>query len=342
MSADRKAWAREALAGVENVTLPSFDRQLRTLHEAGIRWDVRQAVAHGFRSTVCGMDAGLTPEEARRFVEIAVEEAAGRIAVGVAAPSDSFAQAEELLGHAERAGATHALLSFPSSFRPGSQDDVRDAFARVAGATGLAIVLPVVDTAGTVALHPSQIPLGAYEELAELPNVVGLHVRVFDSATLFEAFRRFGDRLVVGVGRPELLGAFSTMHRRFGAQWLAAAPWELWQSPDQRLVVEIHELVMARRADEARERYWRVAPAVGIAFGAGLLHAELAGMAHLPLAKFISWSVGGNGGLTRDPAMRLKDHEIGARMGMLGALGIPPDPDVAGFYAGRATVGAAA
>lgn len=51
MSAKRselKQWAKENMKGVENLTLPSFTRDLSELDEEGIRWDVRKSIEHGF------------------------------------------------------------------------------------------------------------------------------------------------------------------------------------------------------------------------------------------------------------------------------------------------------
>ena len=57
---ERKEWAKEVLRGVENVTMPSFTPDFRDLDEAGIRWDVDRAVEHGFASTMCAVETGLT------------------------------------------------------------------------------------------------------------------------------------------------------------------------------------------------------------------------------------------------------------------------------------------
>ena len=337
MSTDRKGWAREHLRGVENITLPSFDAEFRALDEAGIRFDVRTAIEHGFSSTLCACDAGLSPREMRQLVEVAVDEAAGRLHVGVWAPTDSVAVAAEVVAHARSVGASHALVTLPLTVVATDQDAVHGALGEICAASDLPVVLDVQDGIDLHALHASNIPLDAYDRLAELPNVVGLRIATPDPAPLYEAFRRYGDRLVVGLGSPALVGAFDYVHRLFGAQWLAAAHWELWQSPQRRYVVDIVDAVMDGRNDEARGLYWRVAPALGVAMGAGLVHPEVAGMAHWPLAKYVSWSVGGNGGLTRDPAMRLKDHQVRARQTMLQILGIDGGEPLSAFLTGRAS-----
>jgi len=76
-----KKWAKEHMVGVENCLFPSFSPDLSKLDEDGIRWDVQQSIRHGFFSTLCAAESGLTFEEARRFVEIVTDEARGKIFV---------------------------------------------------------------------------------------------------------------------------------------------------------------------------------------------------------------------------------------------------------------------
>src|SRR5512143_1810262 len=82
--ADRKEWARKRFVGAESSLLPSFTPDLSQLDEAGIRYDVRQSIKHGFFSVFCA-GVGLTPEEKRRFTEIAVDEAGSDILVSTGA-----------------------------------------------------------------------------------------------------------------------------------------------------------------------------------------------------------------------------------------------------------------
>ncbi len=71
---DRKKWAREHLRGIENCTFPSFAPILSDLDEEGIRLDIRQAIAHGFVSTLCTCEAGLTLDEASRDTKLTTEQ----------------------------------------------------------------------------------------------------------------------------------------------------------------------------------------------------------------------------------------------------------------------------
>lgn len=332
---ERKEWAREALRGVENAIMPSFSPDLAALDEEGIRWDVRQAIAHGFFSTMCACETGLTLDEQKRFVEIVCDEARGRILVSFTLLQDSFADSLELLAHAEAAGASHALLGYPPSFRPASPTEIVAATRRLAESTSLGLVMYASDKFDFVRFHPSQVPFEAYGRIADLPNVVSLKVGFGDPAMTFEAFERFGDRVLVNVGTPWLLGLFPLLQRRYGAQWFGGGAWEMWQSPQKPYVVEYHRHVLRGETAQARAIYWTLARANLVAMGGNIARGGDIGMYHWPLGKYVSWSVGGNGGRMREPAMRLSPGLMQQRKAALRALGIEPREPDEEFWVGR-------
>ncbi len=332
---ERKAWAREALRGIENVTMPSFTPDFADLDEEGIRWDVRQAKAHGFTSTMCAVETGLTTDEAKRFISVVCDEAAGEIGVSFTLLNDSFEQSVELLRHAETAGASHALLGYPQTFRPRDEQEIFDATAGLAEATNLGLVMYASDKFDFGRFHPSQVPFDAYDRIADIPNVVAMKVGFMDPAMTFEALRRFGERVQVNVGTPWLMGLFPLLHREYGVQWFGGGAWEFWQSPEKPYVVEYFDLVTSGRVEEAMQLYFRLAPATAAAMQGSLGRGGDVGMYHWPMGKYISWSVGGNGGLTRDPAMRLSPMFMQMRKQGLRMIGIEPREPDDEFYAGR-------
>jgi len=336
---ERKEWAKEALRGVENVTMPSFTADFADLDEAGIRWDVDKAVEHGFCSTMCAVETGLSTDEAKRFLEIVADQAAGRIHVSFTLLNDSFEQSVELLEHAERVGCSHALLGYPATFRPSGPDDVYEATASLAEASNLGLVMYATDKFDFVRFHPSHIPFEAYDRIADLPTVVGMKVGFADPAVTFESLRRYGDRVLVNVGTPWLMGLFPLLWREYGAQWFGGGSWEFWQSPEKPNVVEYHRLVTEGRYDEAMKLYFSLAPATGMAMREGIGRGGDIGMYHWPMGKYISWSVGGNGGLTREPAMRLTPMQMDMRKNALRAIGIEPRQPDEEFFVGRVNFG---
>lgn len=333
---ERKAWAREALRGVENCTMPSFTADFSELDEDGIRWDVQQAKAHGFVSTMCTCEAGLTLVENKRFLQIVADEAGDDLLVSFTLLQDSFEDSLELLAHAEKVGCSHALLGYPQTFRPQSPDDVYDATAALSEATNLGLVMYATDKFDFIRFHPSHVPFDAYDRIADLPNVVAMKVGRVDPAMTFEALRRFNDRVLVNVGTPWLMGLYPLLHREYGVQWFGGGAWEFWQSPEKPYVVEFHDLVMQGRYDEAMKLYFRLAPATGLAMRESIGRGGDIGMYNWPMGKYVSWTVGGNGGLTREPAMRLAPQAMQMRKLALRSIGIEPPASDDEFYVGRA------
>jgi 4-hydroxy-tetrahydrodipicolinate synthase len=331
----RKEWARDALRGLENALMPSFTPDLADLCEEGIRWDVRQAIAHGFFSTMCVIEAGLTLAEQKRFVEIVCDEARGRILVSTTLLHDSFEDSLELLAHLERCGGSHALLGYPPSFRPETPDEIVAATARIAGSTNLGLVMYASDKFDFVRFHPSQVPFEAYDRIADLPNVVSLKVGFGDAAMTVECFERFGDRVLVNVGTPWLMGFFPLLHRKYGAQWFGGGAWEMWNAPERPYLVEYYRHVVRGETDAARRIYWTLARANAAAMGGNIARGGDIGMYHWPMGKYVSWSVGGNGGAMREPAMRLPPFMMQGRKAALRAMGIEPREPDEEFWVGR-------
>ncbi|HEY0746538.1 MAG TPA: dihydrodipicolinate synthase family protein [Steroidobacteraceae bacterium] len=338
---ERKQWARSALKGLENALMPSFDLDTWQLDEEGIRWDVRQAIAHGFFSTMCALETGLTLEEQKRFVEIACDEARGKLLVSFTLLQDSVEDSLELLAHAERVGASHALLGYPPSFRPETPADIVAVTRRIAEATNLGLVMYASDKFDFARFHPSQIPFEAYDEIASLPNVVSLKVGFGDPATAFEAFERYGRHVLVNVGTPWLMGLFPLLHRRYGAQWFGGGAWEMWQSPERPYMIEFYDAVIRGDITGARSIYWTLARANAIAMGGNIARGGDIGMYHWPMGKYVSWSVGGNGGAMREPSMKLPIGLMMQRKAALRAIGIEPREPDAEFWAGRVRFGRA-
>jgi 4-hydroxy-tetrahydrodipicolinate synthase len=332
---ERKQWAREALVGLENALMPSFTPDLRDLDEEGIRWDVRQAKAHGFFSTMCAVETGLSTDEAKRFIAIVCDEAGSDLCVSFTLLNDSFEQSLALLEHAEQAGCSHALLGYPATFRPANAAEIYDKTAMLSEATTLGLVMYVSDKFDFGRFHPSQIPFEAYDRIAELPNIVSLKVGFGNPATAFEAFERYGEKVLVNVGTPMLMGLFPMLREQYGAQWFGGGAWEMWQSPEKPYLVEYHEAVMAGRYEESMRIYWQIAPATQIMMGS-IASGGDSGMYHWPFGKYVSWSVGGNGGAMREPAQRLSPMMMQSRKRALQAIGIEPPRDDEQFWIGRA------
>jgi 4-hydroxy-tetrahydrodipicolinate synthase len=329
--ADRKARARERWRGLENLLVPSFDADLRRLDEEGVRLDVRQSVAQGLFSTCCALDAGLAADEKRRLVELAVDEAAGRIAVSIAPGAAPVDEVLALVRHAEAVGASHVHLAYPQDFAPRSADELVDYVRRVADASALSVCLTATDRTAFHALHPSGVPLAAFERLAEHDAVVALQLGSQDSGLILEACERLGGRLLVGSPH---LGWLPMLAAEFGVQW--SGPWnvEAVQSPARPLATEMLSHLAAGDLAAAMRCYWAMAPAFGAWSRAAQSFAHT-GAQHWPLLKYQQWLGGGNGGMTRQPVMRLFQRDMQAIRAGLAAAGVECGDADAEFFRGR-------
>jgi len=332
--ADRKAWAREHFNGIENVLMPSFNADLTELDDDGIRLDVRQSKAHGFFSSLCSVETGLTPEEKIRFIQIACDEAGDDYGISISLAGDTLEGDLALLVAAEKAGATHGLLSFPQAFIPKTQDDIYEYGRALADSTNMGIYLFVSDKFGFNRFHPSGVPFDAYERLADLPNVVAMKVGGMDAGMIYECFERFSDRLLVTSVN---IGMIPLLRKSYDVRWTGAWTAEALQSPQHPHAVNMMKALLAGHVDEAMAIYWRMGPALGsmMRIMAPLMPT---GAYHWPLLKYQQWLSGGNGGLTRQPAMRVFQRDLMVIRGGLQAVGVQcPDPDE-DFFLGRSVL----
>jgi len=328
---DMKDWAREKLKGVENQLMPSFKPDMVELDEAGIRLDVRKTKEHGFVSTLCTCEAGLTFEEAKRFVEIVADEDGDDLKVSTTILFDTFEQNFEMLKHAQEVGADSALLGFPLRWAPESEEEVYEKGREmIESAPDLAIVLYETHKFNFERFHASGFPLGLFKRWAELPNAVAL--KVADPRLMGPIHRECGDRILLACPVEGFLPSFV---EAYGMQWIGAGPYEVYQTPGQPILVDYFNALMDGRYDEGMEGYWRLTP-IREAFMAHMMPQLVLGTYHWPEHKYYQWLSGGNGGFTRQPAMQLSAHgreEIKAARAMAGIK--PPEEDEASYFVGR-------
>jgi 4-hydroxy-tetrahydrodipicolinate synthase len=292
---EHKEWAREQYAGIENLLLPSFSPDFAGLDEAGIRHDVRQSIRQGFFATMCARFNG-TFEEYKRVVEIACDEAGGRIQVGVNAGRPTVAESVELLAHGKRVGCSHAFVAVRA--KVASEDELYTAYRTIIERSQLPVVLYAFRSPGALHLHPSGMPIHVYSRLADLPNVVAVKLtQTLDAVAVLQLCELLADRLLVG---PADLSIIPLVARQFRIQWSGQWTVDAVQSPDRPYAVEFIRAVSKGHWETAYKAYWALQPAYR-AFSelqGPLLHKGSHPWVHM---KFHQWVVGGNGGLLREP-----------------------------------------
>ncbi len=330
--AEMKAWAFENLKGIENCTFPSFTPDLSELDEAGIRWDVDMAKQHGFRSTLCVAESGMTSDEAKRFVSIVADEAGDDLLVSTTALFDSVAQNRAMIEHAAAVGCDRVLLGYPPNYYPQTVDEIESLTRQMAAAGHIGISVYPSHKFNFGRFDPSGFPLAMLERLSDIDNVVAIEVALLEPGFIFECFRRCADRVLVQCPWERWL---PLLNATYDQQWMGPGAYELFQSPDKPHLVTYFDLMLAGEMDAAMEIYWQLTP-VRMVFEKQFMPTQGLGSYNWPQQKYYQWLVGGNGGYTRQPTMKMYQHDMDEARNVLRAVDIEPRMNDNEFYVGRA------
>ena len=156
-----------------------------------IDWQIRQGVDGIVPCGTTGESATLSHEEHNRVIDIAVDEARGRVPVIAGTGSNSTAEAIRLTRHAKEAGADGALLITPYYNKP-TQEGLYRHYRRVAEETKFPLVLYNVPSRTGVNLLPETVA-----RLAEIPDVVGIKEATGDLRQVSDVLEKCGDRISV-------------------------------------------------------------------------------------------------------------------------------------------------
>jgi 4-hydroxy-tetrahydrodipicolinate synthase len=234
------------LEGVFPALVTPFDKETGSVDEDAYRRLIQHALPNVdgiVTSGTTGEFCYLTREEQRRLVEIGVEEADGRPVIAGCGAS-STQEAIKLARDAREAGASAALIVTPYFLHP-SDKGVYQHFYDIATAVDLPIILYNIPQ-----VMDAYLPRTVVEDLADLPNVIGLKDSSGNLTYTMEVLEYAGDRIDVFVGHdevvlPALAGGVSGMI-------LASAQVypEVWQ--------EVIRLVEAGQVEKARARQRQV------------------------------------------------------------------------------------
>jgi 4-hydroxy-tetrahydrodipicolinate synthase len=185
------------------------------------------------------------------------------------------------------------MVTYPDSVKPQSEDQVYSHFRTVVDASPLPVLLYGSPVESLRQFHPSGIPVGVFDRLADHPNVVGMKMtHGMPVGLAYELCERLSDRLLMG---PVNLDLFPILgrhypHIQWSSQWISDAV----QSPEKPYGVELLEHVRQKRMDQALAVYWKMQPLIELIYDvqASLLPAHP--WQHM---KYFQWVMGGNGGL---------------------------------------------
>ena len=187
--------------GVNPALVTPFAKN-ESVDEQAFRRLIRHVIDHVDGLVPCGTTGEfnyLTPEESKRLVQITVEEAHGKpVIAGTGAAATKLAI--ELSRDAQEAGATACLVVTPFFLHP-SDKGIYQHFYEIAKALpSLPMILynipQVVD---------AYLPRRVVEDLADIPNIVGLKDSSGNLTYTMEILEYAGDRINVLIGHDEVV-----------------------------------------------------------------------------------------------------------------------------------------
>lgn len=239
------------MKGVYPALVTPFDKN-GEVDEDGFRELIRHTLPNVDGLVPCGTTGEfnyLTVEEQKRLVEIAVEEAGGKPVIAGAGASGTR-QAIQLVRNAKEVGATACLIVTPFFLHP-SDKGVYQHYYDIAQAVDIPILLYNIPQ-----VMDAYLPRRVVQDLADIPNIVGIKDSSGDLTYTMEILEFAGDRIDVFIGHdevvlPALAGGVSGMI-------LASAQVypEVWQAVIE--AVQSGDLVEARRLQRSVQKLSRI------------------------------------------------------------------------------------
>jgi 4-hydroxy-tetrahydrodipicolinate synthase len=212
--------------GVNPALVTPFAKD-QSVDEEAFRLLIRHVINHVDGLVPCGTTGEfnyLTPEENKRLVQVAVEEAHGKpVIAGTSAASTKLVL--RLAHDAQEAGATACLVVTPYFLHPSDKGIYQHYYEIARALPDMPLILynipQVVD---------AYLPRRVVEDLADIPNVVGLKDSSGNLTYTMEILEFAGDRINVLVGHDEVV--LNALAGGASGMILASAQVypEVWQS----------------------------------------------------------------------------------------------------------------
>lgn len=313
------------MIGCSSVTIPSFSADLKTLNEAGIRHDILLSQKLGYTSTLLCSELALTAEENAAFTALARDTAGADFMLFFHASFGTLADNIEAANLAERAGADIVLLSYPTQFRPTSEQEIFDFTRAFCDGVNLPVMLFAIPTWGFERVHPAGMSVALVRRLLDAcPNIVAIKAEQGFPlpAGPCEMYYHFRDEVVISCPiEGDAIPLMSLM--KFQYSGTSNTQWMGDYYP------RAFELARTGRWEEAMELYWKVNPARGANAAATSAYFPATGALNRSLWKYQDWLAGFNGGPLRAPANRVPDRFMNQlRQGLIASgLSVTSDPD---------------
>jgi 4-hydroxy-tetrahydrodipicolinate synthase len=239
------------LKGLFPALVTPFDRE-ENVDEAAFRNLIQHCLRHVDGLVPCGTTGEfpyIEVEEQKRLVQIAVEEADGKPVIAGTGAS-STREAIQLAQNAQEIGASACLIVTPFFLHP-SDKGIYQHFYEVAEAVDISILMynipQVVDR---------YLPRRVVEDLADIPNIVGLKDSSGDLTYTMEVLEFAADRIDVFVGHDEVV--LNALAGGCTGMILASAQVypDVWQAV--YAAVQAGDLVRAREQQRSVQKLSRI------------------------------------------------------------------------------------
>jgi|WetSurMetagenome_2_1015567.scaffolds.fasta_scaffold61902_2 4-hydroxy-tetrahydrodipicolinate synthase len=189
--------------GIMPALVTPFTYDQKGIDEEKLRFLINHCIDLGVHGVVvCGTTGeftNLTVEERKRIVKTAVEEANGRVPVIAQTGATTTQQAIELTKHAKDTGAQAALIVAPYFLKTSSRN-LYEHYSTIASSVDIPIILYNIPQCAGNTLSPDLV-----EDLAELPNVVGVKDSSGQLNYLMSVLEKVRDKISVLCGSDEVV-----------------------------------------------------------------------------------------------------------------------------------------
>jgi len=189
--------------GVMPALVTPFTEDGKQVDEEALRNVVKRCIELGVSGVVpCGTTGefvNLTTEEKKKIIDTVIDETNGKVKVIAGTGAAGTDQALEMTKYAKDAGADAALIVTPFYLKPADRG-VYEHFDTIASQVDLPIILYNIPQATGLSL-----PWQMVEDLAQIPNIVGLKDSSGQLAYILAVLEKVRDKINVMCGHDEIV-----------------------------------------------------------------------------------------------------------------------------------------
>jgi 4-hydroxy-tetrahydrodipicolinate synthase len=252
--------------GILPALVTPFTDDGKVVDEEKLRALVSHCIELGVHGVVpCGTTGefvNLTTKEKKRVIEIVMDEVNGKVSVVVGTGASGTDQALEMTKYAKDAGADAALIVTPFYLKPKDRG-IYQHYHTIASEVDLPIILYNIPQCTGV-----QLPWQMVEDLAQIPNIVGLKDSSGQLSYILAVLEKVRDKINVMCGHDEVVVA--ALAAGCSGAILASANVipDIW--------VQIYNHVKNGKLQKARELQYKIQKMARIIAGSGAVGTKAA------------------------------------------------------------------